>query len=441
MSKFKDLDSLNLKKFKIETMTPDSTVLLNGRRRCLAKGTEVLMYDGTIKKIEDIKVGDFVMGDDSTPREVLSCHNGSDTMYRINCLNEEYTVNSGHILCFINENNKKIDIPLDEFLILSEEIKNKLFGYKRPGFDKIEMGSITVEKLNIGEYYGIELNGNKRYVLANEIVTHNSGKSFLVRDIFYHHRHIPKGVIFSGTEEASPFFSDFIPDIFIHSEYNPDMIEGILKNQKKKIREAKSMGKSESGKCKDNNFFIVLDDLLHDAQNWKREKTIKNIFFNGRHFNLFFILTMQYPLGITPELRSNIDYVFIFNEPSYKNRRKLYDDYCSCIPTFDHFCNILDACTRNHECLVVKLNGLSNKLEDQLFWYKAEPHKNFRVGHPKYWKFHDENYNKHYESDNEEKDNQIEDFKQKFAKASKKLKVFVNREGNIIGHERDTDDT
>jgi hypothetical protein len=435
------LDSLNLKKFKIETMTPDSTVLLNGRRRCLAKGTEVLMYDGTIKKIEDIKVGDLVMGDDSTQRTVLSTHNGKDTMYRVTCCGEEYVVNSGHILSFISKiTNFKSDIPLDQFLSMTDEVKSSLLGYKiafQSG--KIEKGPVIITQRSQGEYYGIELSGNKRYILANGIVTHNSGKSFLVRDIFYHHRHIPKGVIFSGTEEASPFFGDFVPDIFIHNEYDPEMIEGILRSQKKKIREAKDMGKSESGKCKENNFFIVLDDLLHDAQNWKREKTIKNIFFNGRHFNLFFILTMQYPLGITPELRSNIDYVFVFNEPSFKNRRKLYDDYFSIIPSFDYFCNILDACTKDHECLVVKLNGTSNKLEDQIFWYKAEAHKNFRVGHKKYWKFHKENYNKHYESDNEERDNQIEKFKQKFSSATKKLKVFVNREGNIVGHERDTD--
>ena len=38
-----------------------------------------------------------------------------------------------------------------------------------------------------------------------------SGKSWLVRDIFYHHRDIPSGLVFSGTEEASPFFGDFIP--------------------------------------------------------------------------------------------------------------------------------------------------------------------------------------------------------------------------------------
>ena len=258
-----------------------------------------------------------------------------------------------------------------------------------------------------------------------------SGKSFLVRDIFYHHRHIPSGVIFSGTEEASPFFSDFIPDSFIHAEYDPELIDNIMTRQKKKIREAKITGKSDSGKMPSNNVFIVLDDMLHDAQNWKKEKTIKNIFFNGRHFNFLFILTMQYPLGITPELRSNIDYVFIFNEPSIKNRKKIYDDYGSNIPTFDYFCNILDACTQNHECLVIKTSTNSTDIRDQIFWYKAEAHTNFRVGHPKFWKYHGSHYNEHYEEDQENDHFQVEKLKKKFAK-TRKLKVIVSRSGEVV---------
>lgn len=62
-----------------------------------------------------------------------------------------------------------------------------------------------------------------------------SGKSWLVRDIFFHHQHIPSGVVFSGTEEASPFFGDFIPDCFIHPEYDPELIENLLTKQKKKF--------------------------------------------------------------------------------------------------------------------------------------------------------------------------------------------------------------
>lgn len=209
-----------------------------------------------------------------------------------------------------------------------------------------------------------------------------------------------------------------------------------MNRQKRKIREAKLTGKSESGKLPSNNVFIVLDDMLHDAQNWKKEKTIKNIFFNGRHFNFMFILTMQYPLGITPELRSNIDYIFIFNEPSVKNRKKIYDDYAGMIPTFDHFCNILDACTQNHECLVIKTSANSNDLRDQIFWYKAEHHSNFRVGHPKLWKYHQSYYNENYENDAEQDQAQVDQLKKKFAK-TRKLKVIVSRKsGDVIGYQQ-----
>ena len=262
------------------------------------------------------------------------------------------------------------------------------------------------------------------------------GKSFLVRDIFYHHKNIPSGVIFSGTEEASPFFSDFIPDCFIHPEYDPELIDSIMNRQKRKIREAKEQGLSDSGKHSSNNVFIVLDDMLHDAQNWKKDKTIKSIFFNGRHYNFLFILTMQYPQGIPPELRSNIDYVFIFNEPSVANRKKIYDAYGGMIPSFDYFCNILDACTQNHECVVIKTSGNSSDLRDQVFWYKAEPHTNFRVGHPKLWKYHNSNYNENYEQEQEQTQEQLDKLKRKFAK-TRKLKVIVSRQGDIVGYKED----
>jgi hypothetical protein len=41
-----------------------------GKPGCFAKGTKVLMMDGSVKCIENIKQGDIVMGDDCTPRIV-----------------------------------------------------------------------------------------------------------------------------------------------------------------------------------------------------------------------------------------------------------------------------------------------------------------------------------------------------------------------------------
>ena len=117
---------------------------------------------------------------------------------------------------------------------------------------------------------------------------------------------------------------------------------------------------------------------------------------NGRHYKILFIITMQYALGIPPSLRTNIDYVFILRENYVSNRKRLYEQFAGMFPTFDMFCQVMDQCTENYECLVINNNAKSNKLEDQIFWYKAEMHEDFRIGDKRFWKYHTENYNPSY---------------------------------------------
>jgi hypothetical protein len=70
-----------------------------GGRGCLAIGTMVRMFDGSLKRVEDIVVGDKVMGPDSKPRNVLSICRGFDDMYTVHQkYADDYTVNSSHIL-------------------------------------------------------------------------------------------------------------------------------------------------------------------------------------------------------------------------------------------------------------------------------------------------------------------------------------------------------
>lgn len=68
-------------------------------RKCLGKNTVVMMADGSVKLVQDIKIGDLLMGDDSKPRKVLSLSAGVDDLYRVKQSNaEDYIVNSNHIL-------------------------------------------------------------------------------------------------------------------------------------------------------------------------------------------------------------------------------------------------------------------------------------------------------------------------------------------------------
>jgi len=71
-----------------------------GSGKCHAKNTPIMMSDGNIKFVQDIQVGDLLMGDDSKPRKVISLARGKDQMYDIIPIKgEKYRVNQEHVLC------------------------------------------------------------------------------------------------------------------------------------------------------------------------------------------------------------------------------------------------------------------------------------------------------------------------------------------------------
>lgn len=108
--------------------------------KCLGKGTKVLMLDGTLRNVEDIKTGDLLMGDDSTPRRVLGTTKGMDQLYRIKQAGAmDYVVNSCHILTLKRSRNEGgwqkgqvIDIALPEYQAKSTKWKTSFKGFKVP---------------------------------------------------------------------------------------------------------------------------------------------------------------------------------------------------------------------------------------------------------------------------------------------------------------------
>ncbi len=212
----------------------------------------------------------------------------------------------------------------------------------------------------------------------------DTGKSFLVRDLLYYHQDIPIGTVISGTEAGNGFYSSHVPKLFIHDEYNVVIIENILKRQKTVLKQIKKDIENYKKSNIDPRAFVILDDCLFDDR-WTRDKMMRLLFMNGRHWKIMLIITMQYPLGIPPTLRTNIDYVFILREPYIANRKRIYENYAGMFPTFESFCQVMDQCTENYECLVVANNAKSNKLEDQIFWYKASPHSDFKLGSKEFW--------------------------------------------------------
>ena len=234
----------------------------------------------------------------------------------------------------------------------------------------------------------------------------DTGKSFLVKDLLYHHRDLPVGTVISPTEQANKFFGHMVPPLFIHEEYTPGIVDNVVKRQRiimKKVNQQVAQQQQQQQQQQqghhhghntaaannqgaiDPRSFLILDDCLYDGT-WTKDKNVRLLFMNGRHYNIMFIITMQYPLGIPPTLRTQIDYVFILRENLINNRKRIYENYAGMFPTFDVFCQVMDQCTENYECLVIHNNAKSNRLEDQVFWYKAEPHCSFRIGAGEFWK-------------------------------------------------------
>lgn len=231
-----------------------------GGGKCLAKDTKILMFDGTIKLVQDIIIGDIIMGDDSTPRHILSIARGRETMYKISDnKNNSYIINESHILSLKDSSMNIIDIALKDFIQLPNQ--NDYYGYRVPitfpaieldinpydfGYKLIEtfiphkykcnsrenqlavlkglidsrgyikdsiyyldinsktlfddiifvarsLGfcistdntlikiyqapleyKINIEKLEIDDYYGFEIDGNRRFVLGDFSITHNT---------------------------------------------------------------------------------------------------------------------------------------------------------------------------------------------------------------------------------------------------------------------------
>lgn len=136
-----------------------------GMGKCHGKNTPILMYDGSIKMVQNIKIGDKLMGDDSTPRNVLSLARGKEQLYKIiPKRGNPYIVNESHILSLKVSTNKNrfkkgkgdiIDISVKDYLNLPKSYRGRgspLVGFKVPV--EFEKKYVDIEPYIIGLWLG-----------------------------------------------------------------------------------------------------------------------------------------------------------------------------------------------------------------------------------------------------------------------------------------------
>lgn len=159
---------------------PNELVILAGRAgagKCLAKGTKVIMFDGTMKKVEDVRVGDLLMGPDSTPRTVLSLSSGFDTMYKIHQNKAmDYVVNSNHTLSmkksgnnYLGTHGEIVNISIKDYESLIPRRKKNLKGYK-VGVD-FPKKDLPLEPYMLGIWLGDGSSSSARVISADKEIS------------------------------------------------------------------------------------------------------------------------------------------------------------------------------------------------------------------------------------------------------------------------------
>ena len=436
-----------------------SKIVIIGKPGCFAKGTKVLMFNGYSKNVEDIVTNDIIMGDDSTCRTVLQLCRGYSKMYKIShrdSMGEPYIVNDKHKLVLkntvensileikvsdyldkdddwksihkifrksVNFSNKNLVIPAYEFgklfssskcvrvppeyMLNTKEIRMEFLRgfYEEIGeyyeledidFIKKSLGSyykendvfFDVEYIGDDDYYGFTIDKNHRFLLSSFDVVRNTGKTTLITSLLYEKSHIfPIGAVMSGTEDSNGHYGKIFPGSFVYNALNKDQIESMIERQKL------------SKKHLPNPWTILLLDDCTDDPRLFNDPLFQGIFKNGRHWKMWFILSLQYSLDIKPVIRTNVDGTFILRETNMKNRKSLWENYAGVFSDFSQFCQVLDQLTDDYTALYIHNQTTSNRLEECVFWYKARPiPQNFRVGCDEYWLYHEERYDKSQDS-------------------------------------------
>jgi energy-coupling factor transporter ATP-binding protein EcfA2 len=201
--------------------------------------------------------------------------------------------------------------------------------------------------------------------------------------------------VISGTAvAASNQWRKHVPQLFITSEWNPGQIEAIRAQQQLDMLQNQldhPEWDDDTAKNAVPYIGVLMEDITDDTV-LRRCPILKKIYQTGRHDNMFLMIGVWYAKMLAPDMRLNINWVFIFWTANKDELEKLHESYASNM-AFNDFCFLIDHYCQKDEvtgarpCLVVDMFASGNKLQDRIYVWCAKPNLDFRVGTPELWEF------------------------------------------------------
>lgn len=213
-----------------------------------------------------------------------------------------------------------------------------------------------------------------QWVKKNEAIlaigARNTGKSMIIKDYLDKQSNFTIKVLVSPTEGICQEYENHVDPQYIHDEVTPELLKKILQV----CKSART----------DPNFSAVMILDTVEIQKLCKDKNFTEIIHNGRHMRLGALMTQQFPTRLEtidqkkkpeafpPSVRANLDWIFLGHETNMDTLHKLYQFYGGIFPTFEMFKAVHKRCTKDFGFLVIHQSSRSDKLEDTVFWYRAD---------------------------------------------------------------------
>lgn len=228
------------------------------------------------------------------------------------------------------------------------------------------------------------------------VAKRRSGKSTLIRNILYEMN--PNRVVaFIGSESGTAYYSQFISPLYIHTTWDPQIIQAIIDHQR-------TYFDGDPRKI----LAIVIDDWGFDKVVMK-SKELRELMQNGRHIGVQVIIAVQFLRSIPFENRGNFDIICVLRENNKNNQKILHEECFSVFDTLADFRRVLQQTTDNFGVLVQDNTSRQTGIEHCVRYYKANENlAPFTVGDPKGKEVNDnflKNEFKQHSPDIEEKQN------------------------------------
>lgn len=212
------------------------------------------------------------------------------------------------------------------------------------------------QKIQIKEFDVAKMHQNASMIILGM----NRCYELVPKQILEHYKNVSNCYVISRDSLMEQFYKTIFPNISFHDYGDMNIFETVLKQQiaNKKTEQSTQV-------------MIIMDYCgFEDMKKWFRNQHMREILYNGRHYNITYIMTCPISLRLNPNLRTLFDYIFIRDTDLHTDHRYVYNDYAGMFQTFDSFMEVYTQIMKNNSLMVLNRinNSVAQEICDKVFY-------------------------------------------------------------------------